>query len=286
MAGVNLGVAHPPGYPLYTLIVHLFTRLPFGDPAVPRARVERGARRPGLRRPILLRPAAARVVAAGPDCGVGVGAVLVAGHRHRGLHAQRAALLRCFALALRVARNPLRWWPCGASPSLGGASLASHWPLMVLATPGLALALLPVWRAVLPRLPRLLAAALASAVLPYAWMVWLSHQGPAISFYGPIETVGRVLVPRRPAGLRRRRRQPQRLLGRPRGVPGVVRGRPRAANDAPGDGARGARPPRVGAGRGPLPRRSQRAGASSRESPPRVFGVNYFLPVRVDYSCR
>ena len=34
MAGVHLGVAHPPGYPLYTLLVHLFTRLPFGDPAV------------------------------------------------------------------------------------------------------------------------------------------------------------------------------------------------------------------------------------------------------------
>ena len=34
MAGVHLGVAHPPGYPLYTLILHLFTRLPFGDPAV------------------------------------------------------------------------------------------------------------------------------------------------------------------------------------------------------------------------------------------------------------
>ncbi len=33
MAGAYLGVAHPPGYPLYTLIVHLFTRLPFGDPA-------------------------------------------------------------------------------------------------------------------------------------------------------------------------------------------------------------------------------------------------------------
>ena len=31
-------------------------------------------------------------------------------------------------------------------------------------------------------------AAFASAALPYyAWMVWLSHQGPAISFYGPID---------------------------------------------------------------------------------------------------
>ena len=33
MAGVHLGIAHPPGYPLYTLIVHLFTRLPFLDAA-------------------------------------------------------------------------------------------------------------------------------------------------------------------------------------------------------------------------------------------------------------
>ena len=34
LAGVHLGVAHPPGYPLYTLIVHLFTRLPFEEAAL------------------------------------------------------------------------------------------------------------------------------------------------------------------------------------------------------------------------------------------------------------
>ena len=33
MAGAHLGVAHPPGYPLYTLIVYLFTQLPFGSVA-------------------------------------------------------------------------------------------------------------------------------------------------------------------------------------------------------------------------------------------------------------
>ena len=59
---------------------------------------------------------------------------------------------------------------------------------MVLATPGLALALAPVWREVVPRLPRLLGLALAAAALPYAWMVWLSHQAPLVSFYGPIDT--------------------------------------------------------------------------------------------------
>ncbi len=40
----------------------------------------------------------------------------------------------------------------------------------------------------LPRLPRLIGVAFASAALPYAWMVWLSHQAPFISFYGPLET--------------------------------------------------------------------------------------------------
>ena len=33
MVGAHLGVAHPPGYPLYTLIVYLFTLLPFGSAA-------------------------------------------------------------------------------------------------------------------------------------------------------------------------------------------------------------------------------------------------------------
>ena len=87
---------------------------------------------------------------------------------------------------LLVARDPRREWPLWCA-AVAWAGLANHWPLMVLATPGLALALLPVWRAVLPRLPRLLAAAFASAALPYAGMVWLSHQSPAISFYGPID---------------------------------------------------------------------------------------------------
>ena len=58
----------------------------------------------------------------------------------------------------------------------------------MLATPGLALALLPAWREILPRLPRLLGMAFLTAALPYAWLVWLSQQAPAISFYGPIDS--------------------------------------------------------------------------------------------------
>ncbi len=37
LAAANLGVAHPPGFPLYTVLAHLFTRLPFGDSPAYRA---------------------------------------------------------------------------------------------------------------------------------------------------------------------------------------------------------------------------------------------------------
>ena len=140
-----------------------------------------------------------------------------------------------------------------------GAGLANHWPLTVLATPGLALVLLPVWRDVRPRLPRLLGAALAAAALPYAWMVWLSHQGPIISFYGPVEGWGDLWFYVSRQGYSGVDVSPSAGWGdRPR-FPRLVRRRPRAADDAAGRGARragprgaGARQPRQGDDTGPL----------------------------------
>ena len=68
-----------------------------------------------------------------------------------------------YALVLSGARDQGSGWPLWAAAVAWGVGLANHWPLIVLATPGLLLALLPVWRAVLPRLPRLLAAALGAS---------------------------------------------------------------------------------------------------------------------------
>ncbi len=69
-----------------------------------------------------------------------------------------------------------------------GLSLANHWPLIGLSTLCLVLALAPVWRDVLPRLPAAAALALLCAAVPYAWMIWRSQQHPEISFYGPIRS--------------------------------------------------------------------------------------------------
>ena len=193
MAGVHLGVAHPPGYPIHTLILHLFTRLPFGDPAVlgHLSSAVLGALACGAVY------CCARLLRASPVPALtaawlfGVSEQFWSQAIITEVYTLNALIFfATYVLVLLGARDPRRGWPLWCAAVAWGAGLANHWPLMVLATPGLALVLLPVWRAVLPRLPRLLAAAFASAALPYAWMVWLSHQGPAISFYGPVETWG------------------------------------------------------------------------------------------------
>ncbi len=192
MAGVHLGVAHPPGYPIYTLIVHLFTRLPFGEPAFL-----------GHLSSAVLGALACGAVFA---CARLLAASLVPALTAAWLYAvseqfwSQAIITEVYtlnallffatwALVLLGARDPGRRWVLSCAAVTWGMGLANHWPLTVLATPGLALALLPAWREVLSRLPRLLGAAFVTAALPYAWMVWLSQQAPAISFYGPIDSL-------------------------------------------------------------------------------------------------
>ena len=191
MAGVHLGVAHPPGYPLYTLIVHLFTRLPFGDPAVlgHLSSAVLGALACGAVY------GCARLLGASPLPALVAAWLLGVSEQFwsqaivADVYTFNALLFfATYALVLLGARDPARGWPFVAAAITWGAGLANHWPLMVLATPGLALALAPVWRDVLLRTPRLLGVALVSACVPYAWMVWLSHQAPLVSFYGSIDT--------------------------------------------------------------------------------------------------
>ena len=193
MAGVHLGIAHPPGYPLHTLIVHLFTRLPFGDPAVlgHLSSAVLGALACGAVYGCARLLRASPVPALTAACLFGMSEQFWSQAIITEVYTFNALLFfAAYALVLLGARDRGPGWPLWCAAVAWGAGLANHWPLMVLATPGLALALLPAWRAVLPRLPGLLAAALASAALPYAWMMWLSHQGPAVSFYGPIDTWG------------------------------------------------------------------------------------------------
>ncbi len=190
MAGEHLGIAHPPGYPLYTLICHLFMQLPLGNPAV----------LGHLSSAVLGALACAGVYACARLLGASrlpslVAAWLFGASEHFWSQAiiaevytfNAALFFAAFALILHGGRGQ-RLWPWFAAAALYGFGLANHWPLMVLATPGLAVAAASGLARIPHRLPWLAVVGFACASLPYAWMVLRSWQEPLISFYGPLES--------------------------------------------------------------------------------------------------
>ena len=196
MVGSHLGIAHPPGYPLYTLILYLFMQLPLGGFA--------------WGTPAFLGHLSSAVLGA-LTCGAiylcarilqpsRLSALVAAGLFGVSEHFWSQAIIAevytlnallfftCYALILYGVRYSARVWPAVAV--VYGLSLANHWPLMLLSAPGLLLAAWPVRSVILGLWPRLLVAFGLSVALPYIWMVWCSWQAPLISFYGPIEGWG------------------------------------------------------------------------------------------------
>ena len=228
-----------------------------------RAPVERGARGAGLRRRVLLRPAAAGVAGAGPDRGVALrrlGAVLVAGHHRRGLHPERAALLRHLRAGAAGRPRPAPGMaPVVRRRRVGGGARqplavdgAGHAGSGAGPAAGLAGRAAPAAPAARGRPrgrpPALRVDGLALAPGAARQLLWVHRH------------LERAVVLRQPGRLRRRRRQPQRGVERPLGVRGVVRGRPRAADHPAGVRPRAVRPPDAGPPRRPRGGRRRRLG--------------------------
>ena len=192
IVGNFLGVGHPPGYPVHTLISNLFLKLPWGSPA--------------FLGHLLSAVFGAFACGAVYVCARLLGAAVVAAITSAWLFAvsehfwaqaiitevytlNALCFFGIFALLLHLRRNPddRRAWAGAAF--LYGISLANHWPLMVLASPGLLLAVVPLWRNFIRRLPLLVGSFLPAVLLPYAWMVWHSLREPTFSFPGPLRTL-------------------------------------------------------------------------------------------------
>ena len=188
MSSYFLGIDHPPGYPLLTLLGKLFTLLPVGSIAL---RVHLLSAFFGALTCVALwlvvRALFADAVSAY------TGAVLYglsATFWSQAIIAETYTLNTFFffclfylALVFLATKN-LRVLYVFAG--VFGLSLANHWPLMLLSTPCLVLLLLPARREVLRASPRMLGIAFVACVLPYLWMVVRSRMDPEISFYGPI----------------------------------------------------------------------------------------------------
>lgn len=198
LSSYYLGIEHPPGFPLFTLIGHLFTYLPFGSVAY---RVHLASAFFGA-----LSGAAAWLCAR----------ALVPGRLPAWLAAFALGLSPVFwsqaiiaevytlntffflllvYLALKACPPPVQGAAGGDArrvlPWMAlvfGLSLSNHYPLMLLVAPAFAVLLWPARRELLER-SGLLLVAIAAGVLPYVWMVRRSWDALPINFDGPLETL-------------------------------------------------------------------------------------------------
>jgi len=199
-----LGIEHPPGYPLFTLMGHLFSHLPFGSVAY---RVHLVSALFGA-----LTGAAAwlcarslipgRVPAYVAAFGLGMSPVFWS----QAIIAEVYTLNTFFFLVLVFlglqacppseqgteheqgaehsgSRRILPWMAL-----VFGLSLSNHYPLMLLVAPAFLILLWPARRELLRRVG-LLAWLVTIGLLPYAWLVYRSWAPLPISFYGPLDTL-------------------------------------------------------------------------------------------------
>jgi hypothetical protein len=192
-----LGVEHPPGYPLHTLLGKLFTYLPVGSVAyrVHLLSAVLGALSCALLWLCARLLAPGRLVAYVTALGLGCSPVFWS----QSIIAEVYTLNTLFFFSLCY--FGLRLAPPHSDPAdarravrrlavmalVFGLSLANHWPLMLLVAPGFAVLMWPLLRKNLSALP-LLVVMVAIGLLPYAWLLLNSWSGLIISFYGPLES--------------------------------------------------------------------------------------------------
>ena len=197
-----LGIEHPPGYPLFTLIGHLFTYLPFGSVAyrVHLASALFGALTGGTAWLCARALIVGRLPAYLASVALGVSPVFWS----QAIIAEVYTLNTFFFLALLFMgllacspslREPAHEARSGLLPWMAlvfGLSLSNHYPLMLLVAPAFVVLLWPLRRQMLNRFGALSWLVIVG-LLPYAWMVRRSWAAIPISFNGPLESIQEIL---------------------------------------------------------------------------------------------
>jgi hypothetical protein len=184
-----LGIEHPPGYPLFTLLGHFFTYLPFGSVAyrVHLASALLGALSAGL----LFLCARSLVPGRTPAYLAALGLGLSPVFWSQAIIAEVYTLNVVFFLGLVYLALHASARTLPAIALVFGLSLSNHWPLMLLTAPAFVFLLWPLRRDLVQRIGSL-SWLVILGLAPYAWLVYRSWFALPISFYGPMETLKEV----------------------------------------------------------------------------------------------
>jgi hypothetical protein len=189
------GIAHPPGYPLFTLLAHIATLIPFGSVAL---RVHLLSGLLGalacaclwcITRVLVKDKTAAYVAALSLAFSrVFWSQAIIA----KGIYTLNVFLmLAAFLCVLAIRKRESDQGSVCAIKMLFlcyGLALSNHWPLVILTTPMFIAALWPerkrFYQFFVKGLPFLLL-----GLTPYVWMAIRSQMHPEIIFFGPIENI-------------------------------------------------------------------------------------------------
>jgi len=187
------GTAHPPGYPLYTLLGHLSTWFPLGSVAfrVHALSALFGALSCGCLWWLTRMLTQGRIYAYIAALAFGFSKTFWSQAIIAEVYTLNVLL---FLLLVIMALYWVRDYKVAYSGRLlgwmafvYGLGLSNHWPLLVVSTPLLLTIMWAMWRVLLRQLPKALPWMLLGLV-PYMWMVIRTQMDPIISFYGPIES--------------------------------------------------------------------------------------------------
>lgn len=185
------GISHPPGYPLYTLLGHLATLVPFGSVAF---RVHALTGFFGAAACVVLYVIAVmlfnnRVFAVVAALCLGVSRAFWSQSIIAEVYTLNVLIYLILLWgAIYFVRNREASNRFLASMFfIYGLGLSNHWPLLILSTPSILAVLWPRIKDILRYTPKGLLF-LILGLTPYAWMVLRSQMDPVISFYGPLHS--------------------------------------------------------------------------------------------------
>lgn len=192
MASYFNGIAHPPGYPLFTLLGHLATFIPLGSVAY---RVHMVSALFGALSCVMMYKVALFVFQDRTYAYL-AGFCLAISREFWSqsiisevytLNVFILLVLILFALYQADHDRPFSRKLFYLMAFVYGLGLCDHWPLLILTSPAILLILWPVRRDVLLALPRSIPFLLLG-LTPYVWLVIRSHMDPVISFYSSIDS--------------------------------------------------------------------------------------------------